>query len=80
VSTCPELKDRQIIERGINRLSLSGVNSQNGSTHYERAPRSWQDVAAPATGWGEPVCGRELHPLEGSGFHGALFQQLGVKG
>src|ERR1700683_910016 len=27
-------------------------------------------------GWSDPVCGRELHPLEGSGFHGALFRQL----
>jgi hypothetical protein len=26
--------------------------------------------------WNEPVSGRELHALEGSGFHGALFRQL----
>ena len=31
-------------------------------------------------GWSEPIFGLELHPLESSGFHGALFQQLGVKG
>jgi hypothetical protein len=29
-----------------------------------------------ATGWSEPVPGRELHPLKSSAFHGALFQQL----
>ena len=29
----------------------------------------------PSTGWSEPVPGRELHPLESSAFHGALFRQ-----
>jgi len=29
-----------------------------------------------ATGWNEPVPGRELHPLKSSASHGALFQQL----
>ena len=29
-----------------------------------------------ATGWSEPVPGRELHPLKSSAFHGALLQQL----
>ena len=29
-----------------------------------------------ATGWNEPVPGRELHPLKSSAFHGALFRQL----
>ena len=28
-----------------------------------------------ATGWSEPVPGRELHPLKSSAFHGALFRQ-----
>jgi hypothetical protein len=32
-------------------------------------------TAAPiATGWSEPVPGRELHPLKSSAFHGALLQ------
>jgi len=31
-----------------------------------------------ATGWSEPVPGRELHPLKSSAFHGALLQQLWV--
>jgi hypothetical protein len=29
-----------------------------------------------ATGWSEPVPGRELHPLKSSAFHGALFRQF----
>jgi len=29
-----------------------------------------------ATGWSEPVPGRESHPLKSSAFHGALFRQL----
>src|SRR5215831_16386554 len=28
-----------------------------------------------ATGWNEPVPGRELHPLKSSAFHGALFRE-----
>jgi hypothetical protein len=33
-------------------------------------------AASIATGWSEPVPGRELHPLKSSAFHGALFHQL----
>ena len=33
-------------------------------------------AASIATGWSEPVPGRESHPLKSSAFHGALFQQL----
>src|SRR5215831_11355198 len=29
-----------------------------------------------ATGWSEPVPGRELHPLKSSALHGALYRQL----
>jgi len=36
-------------------------------------------TAAPiATGWSEPVPGRELHPLKSSAVHGALFRQQSV--
>ena len=28
-----------------------------------------------ATGWSEPVPGREFHPLKSSAFHGALYHQ-----
>src|ERR1700751_6173471 len=30
-----------------------------------------------ATGWSEPVPGRELHPLKSGAFHGALLRQIG---
>src|ERR1700686_2663028 len=33
-------------------------------------------AASIATGWSEPVPGRELHPLKSSAFHGALLPQL----
>src|SRR5262252_1963798 len=33
-------------------------------------------AASIATGWSEPVPGREFHPLKSSAFHGALFRQL----
>ena len=32
-------------------------------------------AASVATGWSEPVPGREFHPLESSAFHGALLRQ-----
>jgi hypothetical protein len=33
-------------------------------------------AASIATGWSEPVPGREFHPLKSSAFHGARFRQL----
>src|SRR5215467_6602004 len=33
-------------------------------------------IVSIATGWSEPVPGRELHPLKPSAFHGALLRQL----
>jgi hypothetical protein len=33
-------------------------------------------AASIATGWSEPVPGRELHPLKSNAFHGALLQQV----
>jgi hypothetical protein len=35
-------------------------------------------AASIATGWSEPVPGRDLHPLKSSAFHGALFHQLRI--
>ena len=37
-------------------------------------------AASIATGWNEPVPGRELHPLKSSAFHGALLRQLRTQG
>ena len=49
------------------------INEAGQSMHSERAPRfkrSKLDAAA-ATGWSEPVSGRELHPPKSSAFsHG----------
>jgi len=33
-------------------------------------------AASIATGWSEPVPGREFHPLKSNAFHGALLRQL----
>src|SRR5262249_51844814 len=35
-------------------------------------------IVSIATGWSEPVPGRELHPLKSSASHGALFRQLSL--
>jgi hypothetical protein len=37
--------------------------------------RAASAAASIATGWSEPVPGRELHPLKSSAFHGALLRQ-----
>src|SRR5437867_360471 len=37
-------------------------------------------AASIASGWSEPVPGRELHPLKSSAFHGALLRQLRAHG
>ena len=36
-------------------------------------------AASIASGWSEPVPGRELHPLKSSAFHGALLRQLRIR-
>src|SRR6266481_1986922 len=36
-------------------------------------------AASIATGWSEPVPGRDLHPLKSSAFHGALYRQLAFR-
>jgi hypothetical protein len=46
-------------------LSIESSHSFDAST-----------AASIATGWSEPVPGRELHPLKSSVFHGALLRQL----
>ena len=51
-------------------LLLAEKFLENGLFVTEKHP------TAIAIGWSEPVCGRELRPLESSAFHGALLQQL----
>src|SRR5215471_6901836 len=51
--------------RSRSRLATLSIDSSVAST-----------AVSIATGWNEPVPGRELHPLKSSAFHGALFRQL----
>jgi hypothetical protein len=60
-------------------LTLRPARSRSRlATLYTESSDSFVASAAAsiATGWSEPVPGRELHPLESSAFHGALYQQL----
>ena len=52
------------------------------STLYTESSDSFVASAAAsiATGWSEPVPGRELHPLKSSAFHGALLRQRSRSG
>ena len=53
--------------------------SRHATLYAERSDSFVASAAASiATGWSEPVPGRELHPLESSAFHGALFRQLRI--
>jgi hypothetical protein len=51
--------------------------AESPATLYIESSNSFVASAAVsiATGWSEPVPGRELHPLKSSALHGALFQQ-----
>jgi hypothetical protein len=50
--------------------------SRHATLYTESSDRFVTSATAPiATGWSEPVPGRELHPLKSSAFHGALLQQ-----
>ena len=59
-------------------LTLRPARSRSRlATLYTESSDSFVASAAAsiATGWSEPVPGRELHPLMSSAFHGALFRQ-----
>jgi hypothetical protein len=49
--------------------------SLNQSHHDWQHANVGDSPASIATGWSEPVPGRELHPLKSSAFHGALLPQ-----
>ena len=60
-------------------LTLRPARSRSRhATLYTESSDSFVASAAVsiATGWSEPVPGRELHPLKSSAFHGALLRQL----
>ena len=58
--------------RSRSRLATLSIESSNSFVASA--------AASIATGWSEPVPGRELHPLKSSAFHGALFHQLANEG
>ena len=57
--------------RSRSRLATLSIESSDSSVASA--------AASIATGWSEPVPGRELHPLESSAFHGALLRQLDLE-
>src|SRR5450631_4878003 len=54
--------------RSRSRLATLSIESSDGFVASA--------AVSIATGWSEPVPGREFHPLKSSAFHGALFRQL----
>src|SRR2546427_10367168 len=70
----------QLFFRGLLSIySRYGLHARRVSqaTLYTESSDSFVASAAAsiATGWSEPVPGRELHPLKSSAFHGALLRQ-----
>jgi hypothetical protein len=57
--------------RSRSRLATLSIESSDSFVAYA--------AVSIATGWSEPVPGRELHPLKSSAFHGALFHQLSFR-
>ena len=63
-------------------LTLRPARSRSRqATLYIESSDSFVTSAADsiASGWSEPVPGREFHPLKSSAFHGALYRQLRFK-
>ena len=60
------------------RHAIGLLGSESTRPFYTESSDSFVSSAAAsiATGWNEPVPGRELHPLKSSAFHGALLRQL----
>src|SRR5262245_59659470 len=54
--------------RSRSRLATFSIESFDSLVTYV--------VVSIATGWSEPVPGREFHPLKSSAFHGTLLHQL----
>jgi hypothetical protein len=67
---------QESIQRSL-ALRTARSRSCQATLYIESSDSSVASAAASiATGWSEPVPGRELHLLESSAFHGALFRQL----
>ena len=62
-------------------LTLGPARSQSRrATPYTESSDSFVTftIVSVATGWSEPVPGRELHPLKSSAFHGALYSPKNI--
>jgi hypothetical protein len=69
-----------IVVSGPAQRSLTLRPARSRSRHATLSIESSDSFVASAivsiaTGWSEPVPGRELHPLKSSAFHGALYRQ-----
>ena len=62
---------RSLTLRPVRSRSRQATLSTEGSDSFVASA-----AASIATGWSEPVPGREFHPLKSSAFHGARFRQL----
>ena len=73
-----------IVFSGPAQRSLALRPARSRSRHATLSTESSDSFVASAaasiaTGWSEPVPGRELHPLKSSAFHGALLRQQSCK-
>ncbi len=76
VRSAPAITFSRPAQRSL-ALRPARSRSRQATLYTESSDSSVASAAASiATGWSEPVPGRELHPLESSAFHGALLRQL----
>ena len=76
VRSAPAIVFSRPAQRSLT-LRPARSRSRLATLYTESSDSSVASAAASiATGWSEPVPGRELHPLESSAFHGALLRQL----
>jgi hypothetical protein len=76
--SAPAIVFSRLAQRSLTLRPARSPSRQ--ATLYTESSDSFVASAAAsiATGWSEPVPGRELHPLKSSAFHGALYRQLSV--
>jgi hypothetical protein len=70
-STIHSFEQSQDAESAKGGLATLSIESSDSFVAYT--------IVSMATGWSEPVPGRELHPLKSAPFTGALFRQLNSK-
>src|SRR5580692_5182380 len=80
VRSAPAIVFSRPAQRSLT-LRPARSRSRQATLYTESSDSSVASAAASiATGWSEPVPGRELHPLESSAFHGALLRQPSLAG